>query len=148
MSSFIGTSGVPPPPTSAELRLDFSMEAKPVAKRFIHCGDSALQEALTLAPHVSNITLVTDGDTLTAQPAYADPVMAEEVRSLGASITLRFGRAQRLIAGGRDQPVRNWVGSNDRCSNSRFRLRHDLINLSLVFAGYDRRLRTLPHLRK
>ena len=40
-------------------------------------GDSACQEALTLAPHVSGITIVTDGDRLTAQPPYADPVMAD-----------------------------------------------------------------------
>ena len=51
------------------------MRGKPVI--VVGGGDSALQEALTLAPHVSNITLVTDGDTLTAQPAYADPVMAD-----------------------------------------------------------------------
>jgi thioredoxin reductase (NADPH) len=40
-------------------------------------GDSACQEALTLLPHVSGLILVTDGDALTAQPAYADPLLSD-----------------------------------------------------------------------
>ena len=40
-------------------------------------GDSACQEALTLVPHVSKITLVTGGGALTAQALYRDAVMAE-----------------------------------------------------------------------
>jgi thioredoxin reductase (NADPH) len=51
------------------------MRGKPVV--VVGGGDSALQETLTLAPHVSKIILVTDGNSLTAQPAYADPVMAD-----------------------------------------------------------------------
>ena len=50
------------------------MRGKPVV--VVGGGDSACQEALTLAPHVSNITIVTDGESLTAQPAYADPVQS------------------------------------------------------------------------
>jgi thioredoxin reductase (NADPH) len=50
------------------------MRGKPVV--VVGGGDSACQEALTLAPHVSKVTLVTDGDRLTAQALYADPVRA------------------------------------------------------------------------
>lgn len=51
------------------------MRGKPVV--VVGGGDSACQEALTLAPHVSGLTLVTDGDALTAQAAYADPLVAD-----------------------------------------------------------------------
>lgn len=51
------------------------MRGKPVV--VVGGGDSACQEALTLAPHVSTMTLVTEGDVLTAQPVYADLVKAD-----------------------------------------------------------------------
>jgi len=40
-------------------------------------GDSALQEALTLLPHVSKLTLVVDGDDWTGEVVYGDPLMAD-----------------------------------------------------------------------
>jgi len=51
------------------------MRGKPVI--VVGGGDSACQEAITLSPHVSKITLITDGDMLTAQAAYGDPVRSD-----------------------------------------------------------------------
>jgi len=67
------------------------MRGKPVV--VVGGGDSACQEALTLAPHVSKITMVTDGDALTAQPAYGDPVMADP------KIEIRYNSAVEEIIG-------------------------------------------------
>lgn len=67
------------------------MRGKPVV--VVGGGDSACQEALTLAPHVSGITIVTRGDTLTGQAAYADPVLADP------KIQIRFNAVVEEVIG-------------------------------------------------
>lgn len=49
------------------------MKGKSVA--VVGGGDSALQEATTLIPHVSNLTLITDCDRLTGQSVYRDAIV-------------------------------------------------------------------------
>lgn len=51
------------------------MRGKPVV--VVGGGDSALQEALTLLPHVSRLTLVVDGDDWTGEVVYGDPLVAD-----------------------------------------------------------------------
>lgn len=63
------------------------MRGKPVV--VVGGGDSACQEALTLLPHVSAVTLVTDSEALTAQPVYADPIQADPKVEIRTSSTVQ-----------------------------------------------------------
>jgi thioredoxin reductase (NADPH) len=60
-------------------------------------GDSAMQEALTLADHLSKVIIVERGDALTGQAAYRDRVTANP------KIELRFGATVTEVVG--DQTV-------------------------------------------
>jgi thioredoxin reductase (NADPH) len=56
-------------------------------------GDSAMQEALTLAEHVSKVIMLHRGDELTGQAVYRDQVVAHP------KIEIRFGTAVTEILG-------------------------------------------------
>jgi thioredoxin reductase (NADPH) len=56
-------------------------------------GDSALQEALTLVPVASRVTIVTDGPSLTAQAAYRDRIAG------AANVEVRTGTKVLQIVG-------------------------------------------------
>jgi len=60
-------------------------------------GDSAMQEGLTLADHLSKVIMIEQGDALTGQASYRDRV------SSNPKIELRFGSTVTEIAG--DQTV-------------------------------------------
>jgi len=60
-------------------------------------GDSAMQEALTLAEHLSKVIMIERGDALTGQASYRDKIQENP------KIELRFGSVVTEIAG--DQTV-------------------------------------------
>ena len=69
------------------------LKGKPVA--VIGGGDSALQEALTLIPVCSRVTIITDGEGLTGQAAYAAQI--EEA----SNVEIRTGaKVQEIIGDG------------------------------------------------
>jgi thioredoxin reductase (NADPH) len=86
-------------------------------------GDSAMQEALTLADHLSKVMIVERGDTLSGQASYRDLVTSNP------KIELRFGATVTEIAG--DQTV-----SHARVKNLGSGAESDLeTNAIFVFAG-------------
>ncbi|MGE3934699.1 MAG: NAD(P)/FAD-dependent oxidoreductase [Rhodospirillaceae bacterium] len=67
------------------------LRGKPVV--VVGGGDSAAQEALTLAPHASSITIVHRGAALSAQAAYRDRLSAQ------ANVIVRFGAVVEEVLG-------------------------------------------------
>ena len=85
------------------------MRGKPVV--VVGGGDSACQEALTLLPHVSGLSLITDGAALTALPVYADSLLADP------KVELRFETTVEEIVGDTGVTavtVRDASGARDR----------------------------------
>jgi len=51
-------------------------------------GDSAMQEALTLAEHVAKVVIIERGDTLTGQASYRDRILAHAKIEIGFGATI------------------------------------------------------------
>lgn len=67
------------------------MRGKPVV--VVGGGDSAAQEALTLAPHTASVTIVHRGAALSAQASYRDRLSAQ------SNVTVRFGAVVEEVLG-------------------------------------------------